>query len=380
VTLALGGLPRRDLWLLPLVSFATMVVLALGAEFAARTIWPEQLVNACRLSDPAVGVRYQPNCSTTMKTPEGPWYIASYNNCGYRSATPCGPLAAGSRRIALLGSSTSEGYLVEYTDTIAARLAADLTRTCGAPVDVQNLGALASFGPQLLIRMDEALRLKPTAVVLVVAPFDLEELASDPAPNSERAGNPLSSSSMSFQKKMFEDIKDSRALKMAQHFLFRNPSVYLPLYLRYGDKADFLRPPLTAKWQNRLQALDGIIAGMSDRARSNGVDFVVAFVPQEAQVAMMAAGRTPPPRIDPTALPTAIAEIAKRRGAQFVDSSIALRQHPAPERLYYQVDGHLTGEGQPIVGAYIAHELAGTKSGPFGVCRGTIAASAEAAQ
>jgi hypothetical protein len=93
VALPLGGLPRRDLWLLPLISVLTLCIPVGGAELAARLIWPLQLDNACRLADPEVGVRYRPNCTTTMKTPEGPWYVSSYNDCGYRSDSSCGPPA-----------------------------------------------------------------------------------------------------------------------------------------------------------------------------------------------------------------------------------------------------------------------------------------------
>ena len=82
---------------------------------------------------------------------------------------------------------------------------------------------------------------------------------------------------------MFEELKQSRALNMAQHFLFRNPSVYLPLYLRYGDKADFLRPPFSPL------AGAAADAGRADRrlaekAHRANVPFILGFVPQEAQV------------------------------------------------------------------------------------------------
>ncbi|HEY3919325.1 MAG TPA: SGNH/GDSL hydrolase family protein [Stellaceae bacterium] len=375
----MGGLARRDLWLLPLIAFATVVVLFLGSEAVARIFWPEQLFNACRLFDSAVGVRYRPNCSTTMKTPEGPWYVASYNACGYRSDAPCGPIPPGTRRVALLGTSTSEGYLVEYPNTMGAQIETDLTRLCGAPVQVQNLGALAPFGHQLLLRMDEALRLHPNAVVLILAPFDLEDLTAAAATDAPTA-IPAAEPPAGFAKHVFDELKDSRALTVAQHFLFRNLNVYLSLYLRYGDKADFLRSPFTPKWQERLQALDTIVAGLSARAQRAGVPLTLAYVPQEAQVALMAPGRTAPAGVNPAALPAAIAQIAARHNAIFVDSSLALRTHPAPERLYYQVDGHLSGKGQPIVGSYIAQTLAGKREGPFAACRGTVSASLEVPQ
>jgi hypothetical protein len=227
-------------------------------------------------------------------------------------------------------------------------------------VEVQNLGALASFGDQLLLRMDEALRLRPSAVLLVVAPFDLQEdLAHAAGPSPPPT---------SMRERAVQTLKDSRALEMAQHYLFRDPSIYLPLYLRYGDRADFLRPPFTEQWRERLRVLDKIVAGLTVRAQHADVPFVIAFIPQEAQVALMAPGRHAPPGVDPIALPTAIGAIAARHGAAFIDTSLGLRNDPAPEHFYYTVDGHLSGEGHPAVGAYIAQRLAEDPGSSFADC------------
>lgn len=365
---AMGGLPYRDLWLLPLVAILTVVALFAGAEAVARLAWPEQLTNACRTPDPVLGFRYRPNCVSVMKTPEGPWYSSTYNACGYRSDEPCGPLPPGRRRIALIGSSLSEGYLVPYDDTIAAQLAADLSRMCAGTVEVQNLGAIGYGGDRLIPRMDEALRLKPDAVLLVTAPFDLEEsLAEHPAATAPSAAPGL-------QQRLFAAVKDSRALTVAQHFLFRDPSVYLPLYLNYGDKADFLRPPFSTRWQARLRLLDGLVGTLAERAHRAGIPFVIAFVPQAAEAQLMATN-APPQGVDPEALPAAVAAIAARHDAWFDDTSVALRATPLPVALFYIVDGHMSGAGHTIAAASIAHRLADEPKGPFGDCRTTRSAN-----
>ena len=143
------------------------------------------------------------------------------------------------------------------------------------------------------------------------------------------------------------------AFVVAQHFHFQDMAVYLPLYLSYGDKADFLRPPFTPAWQIRLGRFESLIGEMSARARKAGTPFAIAFIPQEAELALMA--RHPlPPGVDPGALPRALSAIAARHGVNFVDASAALQTHAQPERLYYQVDGHLSGAGQPLAVAPIA--------------------------
>lgn len=369
----MGGLPRRDLWLLPLIAVLTVLSMLAVAEAAARIVWPEQLVNGCRKSDPVLGYRNRPDCVSVMKAAEGPWYENRYNECGYRSAASCGPVAPGTPRVAMLGSSIAEGYLVGYADTMASQLEGDLGTLCSRRAEVQNLGGIGYFGAVLAPRMDEALRLKPDALVLVMMPFDLEGLAA-----GERVAVTQAATGPSLQQRLFADLKLSRALVVAQHVLFETPSVYLPLYLRYGDKADFLRPPFSPSWQARLRAFDAMMGTLADKARQAGIPFMVAFVPQEAEVALMA-HRAAAAGTDPEALPAALATIAEAHGATFADTSHLLRREPAPERLYYQVDGHLAGDGQRIAAKAIATNLAGIGQGPLAACHAPAPGLADAA-
>ncbi len=132
----------RDAWLLPLISFSTVIALLILAEVGARTFWPAQDQNSCIVHDHTIlSFHYQPNCVSRMKTAEGPWYTNAYNECGYRSIASCAPVAPGVRRIAIIGASISEGYFVEYPHTVGAKLSDDLTAMCHAPVEVQNLAA-----------------------------------------------------------------------------------------------------------------------------------------------------------------------------------------------------------------------------------------------
>ena len=68
-----------------------------------------------------LGDRALPNCTARYKAGEGPWAENSYNACGYRTEHPCGPKPPGSFRVALIGSSTSMGYLIPYQQTFAVR-------------------------------------------------------------------------------------------------------------------------------------------------------------------------------------------------------------------------------------------------------------------
>jgi hypothetical protein len=363
----LGGLPVRDLWLLPLIGVMTLLVMLAGAEVVARYAWPEQGENSCRMPDPVLGFRYRANCSSSMKSAEGPWYTNDYNACGYRSHAACGVPPTGTRRIALIGSSIGEGYLVEYPNTIGARLEADLTARCGTPVEVQNLAAVGYSGRRVVLRMEEALTLRPAAVLLVVTPFDI--LDQDQQDLDRPSSEPdTQEHEPSFYARVLSLARRSRALTVARSMLFtHNPSVYAPLYLHNGDVADFLIPPFTAAWRERLRRFERLVTQLAERAQASGVPFMLAFVPNQAEV-LLAAGASVPSGVDPEALPNALAAIAASHQVMFVDDLKSLRTVPDPGSLYYQVDGHPSGRGTPLIARDIAEHFVADTQGPFADC------------
>lgn len=159
---------------------------------------------------------------------------------------------------------------------------------------------------------------------------------------------------------------------MAQHYLFENPATYVPLILRSGDNTDFLRPPFTPAWQARLRILDGLLDQLADRARAAGVPFMLAYVPNQVQ-AILGAASSLPTGIDTRALPAAIAAIAHAHGVDFTDTSPALSAVPKPGLLYYPVDGHPSGKGQPLIALSIAQSYVSLAHGPFSNCNASTA-------
>lgn len=164
-------LQRRDYIVLPLLSLLTLVVMFAGAEVVTRIFWPEGGTDVCAVYDPMTGFREKPNCTALLKSPETPWVAHTFNNCGYRTVEPCGLKPPGTIRIAPLGSSIAEGYLVPYPDTFAVQAASLLTRLCHRPVEVQNLAAAGSEPIYVYHRMDEALALQPDAIIFAINPL-----------------------------------------------------------------------------------------------------------------------------------------------------------------------------------------------------------------
>jgi SGNH hydrolase-like domain, acetyltransferase AlgX len=149
--------------------------------------------------------------------------------------------------------------------------------------------------------------------------------------------------------------------------MFENPGIEIPMYLRYGDKADFLRPPFSPEWQQRLAAADAIIGETAARFRAAGVPLMVMLIPQRTQAELLSMKKRPS-GIDPFALQRALEAIAKKHGATTIDlfSQFASDAHPA--NFYYPVDNHLNEDGSRAVASSIVKSLSNSGIAAFDGC------------
>jgi hypothetical protein len=354
-------LPRRDYLLLPLISLTTILLLLGCSEVLARVLWSERKANDCKIEDSIVGGRFKPNCTVRSKNAEGPWTTEHYNECGYRSATSCGPKPPGALRIVIIGSSVSQGLYVPYDQTYFALASSELSGTCRRTVDVQNLGVVGLSSVNVYRRIDEALALRPDVVLYLIAPFDLEQQI-DPKELAERNNSaPVGHqdpghAARSPMKRLQSSLSESRTALVAQHFLFQNRDTFLRTYLLYSDKADFLRQPVPAAWQRRYANFDVLIGDMADRMRAAGVPFVVIPVPSRAESALLSSEHVPA-GVDPFAFGRTLEGIAAKHGAGYIDLMEPFRRIPNSENLFYVVDGHVTAEGQKEIAQNIVQKL-----------------------
>jgi hypothetical protein len=366
-------LPSRDWLVLPLLSMMTVGMMFILAEVSTRLLWKEGGVDSCRVSDPIVAWRYKPYCTERMKSPESPWIDYKFNECGYRAASSCEAKPADGLRVALLGSSTSLGLMVPYEDSFAALTGDILSRQCGRPFEFQNLGAVGSEPIYAYQRVDEALALKPDAVMLAVAPFDIQQ-DIDPQLLAARK-NPLplrDYRSKGENASIIAHIEDwlsaSRSVIVARHFLYENQQEYLKLFLLQGDSADFLRVPFSSAWERRLSNLDLLLGEMADKVHHAGIPFVLTVIPARAQAALLNLHDLPP-GVDPYALDRRFAEIAEKHGIIFVDSFNDFSHVLNAEALFYPADGHLAPAGHALLSGVIARRLTGGGVPGFPTCR-----------
>lgn len=338
-------LPRRDWILLPLLSVCTVVFLLVASELVTRYFWPAQEEDTCFANG-----RFRPNCTATVKVPEGQWSVDRYNECGYRSATNCQTKPAGAFRIVVMGSSGAHGLYIPSEETFAVKAAGALQKQSGRTVDVQNLGIPNTTPSQWYARLDEVLALHPDAVIFTVTPFDVEQTRTA---LSGSATPPLKPGVF---KRIQHAVTQSRAVLMGQHLLFSNRDRFVRFYMLYGDKADFLRQPLTAAWQKRYADLDSIVARAADRLNAAHITFYLLAMPSRAEAALMNNPERPA-NTDPLSFGEQIAAIAARHGATYIDGVDALSHVSKPENFFYVVDGHIKPEGQSLIARKVGETI-----------------------
>ncbi len=339
-------LPRRDYILLPLISLITIIAMIAAAETVSRVIWPDYTLDPCSLP----GGHYKPNCSVKQKTMEGPSYLLSFNECGYRTLAPCGPKPSGHIRAALLGSSFALGFGVPYEDTFAVKTEQQLSRACRRPVEIQNLGAEALQPLQVYRRVDEALALQPDLLIITINPADAvtdytdREISDRDQPSAlERKVVPLSRLAQ-----LSREVSDQFTfIQVLQHFRYLNKNDYIQHFLSYGDQVDYLRPPMSEAWRRRFAQLDLLMGEMADKAHQRGVPLIFISGLNRIQAGLLNEPNFRP-GIDPYAFEREFAEIAARHDIVNIDPNSEFSHLPNAINLFYPVNGHLTEEGNSV--------------------------------
>jgi hypothetical protein len=369
-------LPRRDFILIPLTALLTVMLLAGGTELVTGQFFKEARQGNCGVPDPFVSYRFAANCTYFNKAAEGPLVRYDFNDCGYRTRESCGPKPPGTLRLAVIGASTAEGFKMHYDETFASLAATRLSSLCGRRVEFQNLGIPGAHLIDSYQRVDEALKLEPDTVLLVLTPYELVDFA-DPERLKERknpqpierkgaAANPTVNES-GLVARVSALLSSSSSALFAQYLLFQDRSEYIRLFLLHGDKADYLKSPLTPTWNRRLEEDDLMLGEMTEKIHAAGVPFVVLFTPQRIQAALSDPSLVPS-GVDPTLIDRRLAEIAAKRGFDFIDAYGAFRRAPHAEQLFFPVDGHMRASGHAAVADALVPGLLGLGLPSFTGC------------
>ena len=360
-------MPRRDFIVVPLICIATLVLLIGIPELVAANTFYAHQVDSCLRPDPVLGDRALPNCKSRYKAGEGPWAENDYNECGYRSQESCLSKPPNTFRVALIGSSTSMGYLVPYNQTFATRTEKILTDTCGRNVEFQSMGGLGYQWRRLELRFDEALKLKPDLVVATLSPFDMR-VPYDLHPVHPPAPHGLVGT--------IKDVVQTSSLwRAVLHYRADLPVTYLKFFLRDPTRSDYLRLPLDSFWQQQIAYTKTLVDDLAAKSRASDVPFLLVFVPMRAQAELLKY-HADFPDLAPLALDEAVSKIAKDAGVPFMDFTPTLAAAKNMNPLYYALDDHVTGQGSVLLAKQLSQTIIAARYPGLQTCSPIQAASA----
>ena len=284
-----------------------------------------------------------------------------YNECGYRTKESCRTKLPGTIRLALIGSSVADGFMVDYDHTFAQRTVTELRSRCSRPIELQNLSRLQCSLVCMFRRTDEALALKPDVLLVSFTPYDIEVTTNDDVRDRYKQGVAKAKSAEAKQNRILIRrvnmmLKNSRTAMAVEHYMLQDPSTYLRLFMLYGDKADFLRNPLSPAWEQRLQNADILLGEMAEKAHAANVPMILIETPDEPQTSTLFTKKSLP-NVDPYLLNNRLRQIAERHGIQYIESLHSFQQSPGANKLFYIVDGHLNAEGHAFVSRPIVDYL-----------------------
>jgi hypothetical protein len=327
-------LPKRDLLLLPLISILTTLLLAGLAEFGSRRIWPEKERDDCGASG-----RHKPNCVMFMKNIEGPWVRYQTNECGYRGTASCGPKPDGTLRAVILGTSIAFGLHVRDDRFFATLATPELSRIWRHRVEFQNLGDIEPLWLTSDVSLKEMAGLRPDAVFVIIAPFDLNRTDEQLATKKEVKQSLVKPEAGWTWTDVRLALRESRFLYMAQHYMLEDEKLFLRAFEGYADPSDPSRIPTPPLVEQRFERMDARLEAVATFAHSAGAQTFVIALPNRAQAALISKG-IQLPKMDAYVFANRMKTMALKHGLNYIDVVPALQKTPNAEKLFYAVDGH----------------------------------------
>jgi lysophospholipase L1-like esterase len=270
----------------------------------------------------------------------------------------CAVKPPGAFRIVVLGTSIASGWGVPYEQTFVALSARALSQQCGRKVEIQNISTNNNI-LSVYRRSSDALTLKPDLVVLLFGAGDTHGrfTAVDLANRDNPAFQPVSSVVvLPFLRRMGSFfIRNSRAMLMAKHFLYRDPAFSLKAVTLHPMDVDYMVAPPLEPWKARLADLDVLIGGMADKFRAHGIPFVLLPTVNHPQ-ALLLSSYPNLQGFDPREFEKDLSAIALAHGIAAFNIYDDFTQTRS-DLLFYSGDGHPTAEGHAVLSRGFVREV-----------------------
>jgi hypothetical protein len=183
----------------------------------------------------------------------------------------------------------------------------------------------------------------------LIGTFDLQHLR-DPPPvaTGVKLAEPFN------LRTVVNRLRDSRLFLLMQYYLYSDPSFQVRAFLLNADPADYVRKPLSAAWQHRVENFGDLLRRVT--AQAGSVPVLLVYFPERAQVAL-ARLKTDPTGVDPFVLGDALGKVAAQYGVHFMDATEAFAKAPDFQSLFYLTDGHPKDGGHAVLADVIDQGL-----------------------
>ena len=325
------------------VLLVTEIVLRLCAPQLSRI----EPAGSRAIPDSLLGYRYRPNSEVRHMTPEFS-VTFTIDERGLRKRAEPIPADSTALRILVLGDSFTFGGGNEEKDTwvrVAERTLRETGARRGINVEMTNAGAEGfDTRSELYMLKEWEPKVKPSIVLLAFVANDVY---------TNRPAHEPPSKIPASQRGVFSLHVVALAKRIAMH----NDRLYARLFLLSHRRAYYATAP-DARVQKQIDITRDLLAEMAAYCRERGIQLLVVSIPQEYAVISEANGFKFP-GVDPSVIDAQLSPHAHDEGVIWVE---ALPRLSAVYRdwhrdLYYRVDGHLTAEGNRVLGDLVAGML-----------------------
>lgn len=331
------------------VSTGVALVLWAGCEVTLRVARPQvsRTEEADGLSraveDSVLGHRYRPGTRAVQRTPE---FTAEYQiDADGRRAGVQHPDSLGVR-VLVLGDSFAFGVGVAPADVWTSVLVRSLAAR-GLRVDLVNAGVEAyDTRSEAHYLFELAPVVRPDIVLLAF-------LANDVYTNRPLDQAPRRSSDQQ-RGRGFE----LHSVAWAKRVVMQSDWLYTVLFL-VTPRKEYYATPVTGHVTEQLGVTRDLMGAMESYCRERGMDFAVVSIPQQFGVIATADGYRFR-GVDPELIDANLVGLARERGFPWIAMlrPLADAYRETGRDAYYRVDGHLTVEGNRLVGEGVAEGLA----------------------
>jgi hypothetical protein len=364
------------------IAAASVAFACAFGEFAIRLAAPQQLIlKRPDLWQPidSLGWDHLANVNTRINTGERTVRLFTDKD-GYRVGAS-GRVDAPTR-VLLLGDSFTEALQVEYEQSVAGLLQADLGKMLGRPVAVRNAGVGGWDPAQYLIQARHSIPRERPALVIVqlflgndIVPRRVDRYPPRPPAEVHHFRMPRALNHDEIVDAVLYPVND--VLEVRSHLFVLTKSLFQAQLMRIGLSAayfpsELLRREATAP---RWKVVADICGDIEKLGAQYGAHTLFVLLPDRLQLDSAVLGeylrsmRIPPDSVDVTQPNRLVGDSLRARHLDVVDVTPALRAtHARGVRLYGSVDPHFSPAGHRVAAAVIEPIAVGLleASGPIG--------------